>query len=66
MKPTIGARNVNKYYVLVGWLYPVLRVVMPRFVSTIKEVALAMISCATDGYEKQVIEVPDIIRLSVR
>lgn len=66
MKPTKGARNVNKYYVLVGWLYPVLRVVMPRFVSTIKEVALAMISCVTDGYEKQVIEVPDIIRLSKR
>jgi nucleoside-diphosphate-sugar epimerase len=66
MKPTKGARNVNKYYVLVGWLYPVLRVVMPRFVSTIREVALAMISCAKDGYEKQVIEVPDIIRLSER
>jgi uncharacterized protein YbjT (DUF2867 family) len=66
MKPTRGARNVNKYYVLVGWLYPVFRIVLPRFVSTIREVALAMISCATKGYEKQILEVTDIIKLSKR
>jgi len=64
MKATKGARNVNKYYFLVEWLYPVLRLTLPRFVSTLREVALAMINCATKGYEKQVIEVPDIIKLS--
>jgi hypothetical protein len=64
MKPTKGARNVNKYYFMVGWLYPFFRLVMPGFVSTIQEVALAMISSSTVGYDKQVIEVPDIIKLS--
>lgn len=64
MKPTKGARNVNKYYVLVGWIYPVFRVVLPRFVSTISEVGLAMINCSTKGYEKHIIEVPDLIKLS--
>lgn len=64
MKPTTGARNVNKYYVLVGWLYPFFRIVLSKYVSTIKEVALAMISCAQKGYDKQIIEVPDIIKLS--
>jgi hypothetical protein len=64
MKPTKGAGNVNKYYGLVGWLYPFLRFVMPRFVSTIQEVGLAMINCSTKGYNKHVLEVPDIIKLS--
>lgn len=64
MKPTTGARNVNKYYVLVGWLYPLFRIVLSGYVSTIKEVGQAMIICATKGYDKQIIEVPDIKKLS--
>jgi hypothetical protein len=41
-----------------------MRALFPRFVSTLKEVAIAMINSVTYGYEKPVLEVEDIIRLS--
>jgi uncharacterized protein YbjT (DUF2867 family) len=66
MKPSVGARNVHKGFGLVAWLYPLLRIIIPGYVSTIGEVGLAMINCVTKGYEKQVLEVPDIIELSKR
>jgi hypothetical protein len=37
---------------------------MPKFVSTLKELGLSMIISATKGYEKQILEVPDIVKLS--
>jgi len=64
MKPTKGAKNVNKYYWLLGWLYPILRSLSPKYVCTIEEVGLAMVNAATKGFDKQVLEVPDIVRLS--
>jgi hypothetical protein len=42
----------------------VLRPLFPDFVTTLKEVALAMINSVIYGYEKPVIEVKDIIYLS--
>jgi uncharacterized protein YbjT (DUF2867 family) len=59
-----GQKRVNKYHVLFNFLYPVLRRTLPKYVSTLKELGLAMINCVTKGYEKQILEVPDIIRLS--
>ena len=38
----------------------------PKYVSTLKEVALAMINSVIYGYEKSVLEVPDLIELSKR
>jgi hypothetical protein len=37
---------------------------LSKYVSTLKELGLAMINAAIIGYEKQVLEVPDIVRLS--
>jgi uncharacterized protein YbjT (DUF2867 family) len=59
-----GQKRVNKYYALFGFLYPVLRLIIPNYVSTLKELGLAMINSVTKGYEKQILEVPDIIKLS--
>jgi hypothetical protein len=64
LKPSVGSKSVNKYYYLFEFLYPVLRFALPRFVSTLKELGLAMINSASQGYEKKIIEVPDIISLS--
>jgi len=66
LQPSKGHKHVHKYYFVVGFLYPVLRLTFPNFVSTLKELGLAMINCVTKGYEKQVLEVPDIIKLSQR
>ena len=62
--PTKGQKNIHGYYFIFGLLYPVFRLILPKFVSTLKELGLAMINSVLIGYEKQVLEVPDIVKLS--
>ena len=64
IKPTKGLNNVHKYYYIFSLFYPLFRLTMPKFVSTLKELGLSMIISATKGYEKQILEVPDIVKLS--
>jgi hypothetical protein len=64
MLPAKEAKNVHGYYAIFRILYPPLRALFPRFVSTLKEVAIAMINSVTYGYEKPVLEVEDILILS--
>jgi uncharacterized protein YbjT (DUF2867 family) len=64
MLPTKGLKHAKGYYSFFKLLYPFFRFVMPAFVSTLKEVGIAMINSAIHGYEKQVIEVKDISVLS--
>jgi nucleoside-diphosphate-sugar epimerase len=64
MLPSRDARNVHGYYSLFRLLYPVLRSLFPKYVSTLKEVGLAMINSLTKGYEKPVLEVEDIVALA--
>lgn len=59
-----GAKNVPGFFGIFRVLYPALRAISPRFVTTLKEVAIAMINSSIYGYEKSVIEVPDILVLS--
>ncbi len=61
MQPTKGLKNTLPYYKYVSWLYPFLRLVMPNFVTTLRELALAMIHAAAQGYSKSVLEVRDIV-----
>ena len=64
MLPSADAKNVHGYYAVFKFLYPVLRAVLPKYISTLKEVGLAMISSVIKGYEKPVLEVRDIIELA--
>lgn len=64
MHPTPGLKNTLSYYKYIGWLYPFFRTVFPNFVSTLKELGLAMINASRLGYEKQILEVKDIISLA--
>ncbi len=64
MKPTKGLKNTLKAYKFISWLYPVVRPLFPKYVSTLRELGLAMIHAATRGYEKQVLEVKDIVKLA--
>jgi hypothetical protein len=66
MLPAQEARNVHGYYAILRFLYPVLRALFPKYVTTLKEVALAMINAAIYGYEKPVLEVKDLVELSKR
>ncbi len=64
MQPTKGLKNVKKYYHYMSWMYPFFRTVFPSFVSTLKELGLAMIAVTKNGYPKKVLEVKDIIKLA--
>ena len=64
MHPTSGQANVPQAYRYFGWLYPVARRLTPGFVSTMQELALAMIKSVSNGYPKRVLEVRDIVALA--
>jgi len=64
MHPTPGLMNTNKYYKYMTWMYPILRRVFPGSVSTLAELGQAMINAARFGYQKQVLEVKDIVALA--
>jgi len=64
MQPTKGLKHALGYYKIVMWLYPLLKALFPRYVSTLKELGLAMINSVLKGYEKKILEVKDIIILS--
>jgi len=64
LQPSEGSKNVHKYYAAFRLLYPVVRVLLPKYVSTLKELGLAMINSVIYGYEKTVLEVKDIVDLA--
>ncbi len=66
LQPSKGSKNIHGFYTIFRLLYPVLRTLMPKYVTTLKELGLAMIKSASQGYEKPVLEVKDIIELSKR
>ncbi|MDX1956965.1 MAG: epimerase [Leptospiraceae bacterium] len=66
MHPTEGQKNTQLAYKFLDWAYPALRKIFPTHVSTMKEVALAMIKSVQIGYEKQILEVSDIVELAKR
>jgi uncharacterized protein YbjT (DUF2867 family) len=64
LQPTKGLKNAHRFYSFIGFLYPVFKSVFPKYVSTLRELGLAMINVVLKGYPKRVIEVPDIVALS--
>ncbi|MGH7492965.1 MAG: NAD-dependent epimerase/dehydratase family protein [bacterium] len=64
LQPTKGLKNTLSLYKTLGWLYPFVRAVFPNRASTLRELGLAMINSVTKGYEKQILEVKDIVALS--
>lgn len=60
MHPTKGLKNTLSGYKYISWLYPVLKVLTPNSVSTLKEMGDAMINTALRGYPKPILEVSDI------
>jgi len=64
LKPTKGLKNTLNFYNYLGWLIPVIKLIAPGTVCTLREIGLAMINAANKGYQKQVLEVRDIVELS--
>jgi hypothetical protein len=66
MEPTKGLKNTHGYYKVMRPLFPLFRALFPRYISTLKDVGLAMINAAIHGYDKRVLEVKDINALAKR
>jgi len=68
IQPLKGVRSKTKWYQAVyrvlGPLYPVLKRVLPRHLTTTENVGRAMIHVAASGYQKHVLENPDINALA--
>lgn len=64
IQPTKGLKNTYKIYRVLGFLYPLWKLLMPKYVSTLREIGLAMINATIKGYEKQILESRDIVKLA--
>ncbi|MFF2887497.1 NAD-dependent epimerase/dehydratase family protein [Paenibacillus sp. NPDC057967] len=62
--PTKGLAHTHGYYKLLGALYPILRRLMPRHVTTLKELGLSMIHIAQNGYDKTIVDSLSIAKLA--
>lgn len=60
LEPTKGLHNTLSFYKFTGWLLPIIRVVMPNYLTKLSELGRAMIACAVNGYSKHQVEVKDI------
>jgi uncharacterized protein YbjT (DUF2867 family) len=64
MKAMPGQKNLKLSYKALGWLYPLLHALLPNQVSTLRDVARAMINASLRGYPKPILEIKDINSLA--
>ena len=64
IQPTKGLKNTYKTYKVLAPLFPLWKFLFTKHVSTLQEIGMAMINTVNKGYDKQVLEVPDIIKLA--
>ncbi|SEW39885.1 Uncharacterized conserved protein YbjT, contains NAD(P)-binding and DUF2867 domains [Chitinophaga sp. YR573] len=59
-----GAKNLIPAYKYLSWMYPILRTFFPGAASTLKELALAMLSVTLYGSDKHILSVKEFVTLS--
>lgn len=64
IQPTPGLKRTYKAYKVMAPLYPLLRLIARRYVTTMEELGRAMIGAARVGYNKPVLECRDIVQLA--
>ncbi len=64
IEPTKGLKNTLGFYKYLGWLIPVIKLFAKNIACSLKEIGLAMINAAGKGYEKNILEVKDIIAVA--
>jgi uncharacterized protein YbjT (DUF2867 family) len=64
LEATKGAKNILPYYKYFAWGFPILKIIAPNSICSLKELGIAMTNAVTKGSDKQVIEVKDIHILS--
>lgn len=64
LEPSHGQKNTLRLYTYLGWLLPVIRLLAPNAICRLEELGAAMVNAVRVGYEKQILEVPDILALA--
>ncbi|MFI5154102.1 MAG: epimerase [Chitinophagales bacterium] len=65
MKPTPGLKNTLGFYQWMGWLIPIIRLFAPNAIITLRQLGLAMIHVVQRGYPQNILEIKDIVALSI-
>jgi len=60
LETTPGLKNTLKLYKYISWLIPIMKVIYPKGVGSLKELGQGMIRATAYGYPKQTLEVKDI------
>lgn len=64
IRPLKGQRNAHMISRIAGALYPIMNILVPKYICTMEELAGAMIQVVKAGYPGQVLENSDIVRLA--
>jgi uncharacterized protein YbjT (DUF2867 family) len=66
MQPTPGLKRAWTIAKIIAPLFPLWKLLMPKYVCTLQEVGVAMINAAMTGSSKKILDTPDIIALARR
>lgn len=64
MIPAEGQKRILSYYKYFAWLIPLIKLLLPNFITTMNQVACSMFYIAENGYHCNVIHVKDIKKLA--
>ena len=64
--PTPGLKNTFTILKLMNPILPLLRRLLPKMICSLREIGIAMVNATLYGYDKNVIEVTDIVKLSIK
>jgi hypothetical protein len=64
IKATKGLKHILPLYKWMSWMLPIINIISPKSIVTLKQIGDAMINAVLKGYEKNILEVKDIIALS--
>jgi uncharacterized protein YbjT (DUF2867 family) len=64
IQPTMGLKNTYKMYKVAAPFYPLWKLLFPKYVTTLREIGLAMINVTMYESSKQILECRDIIQQS--
>lgn len=62
--PTPGLKNTKIYYKYISWLYPIVKLLAPSYVLTLRQMGKAMINAVGKGKQRRVLEVNAIKELA--
>lgn len=64
IKPSKNQKRAFKASMVIGIIYPILKVLLPKYVCTMDDLGMAMINAVKFGYENRVLENKDIAKLA--